>query len=307
MAGSQAENFTVPWASRAPNTPSEGAVWPARSHDAPAQASLTTFPSFFLFPSCTGPHVSFFLRFQMPYFLAPVSLKPSPEGEILARWPLQTRRCLGVPGSVDCWWLAKAGFYILAQSSGAGLWPLVITLCIYIVSFLSGTVSALQEWSYWSSQQPSEVWQWEEVPAPSFLKRVKPRGLLWGCVTSLHLSWVAYEVSQNWRHLYWGTGRNGEKAWHAMLPYHAAVSPGARAKPLNFFFTKWFWKIVFGEWSFGLIDCELPLCWDILWCIYLFLSLLFYSMLGFSHFSVKGGKNTLPEPRNTAASRGKCP
>lgn len=121
---------------------------------------------------------------------------------VLAQWPMQICGCLGAPGMVDCWCLAKAGFYILAQSWVTGSWPLIMH-CVYIVSFFSQTVSALREWSYWSSQEPSEVWKWQQVRvlAPSFLQRLKSSDLLWDCGASLHLTWDCIWVSQNWLQL----------------------------------------------------------------------------------------------------------
>ena len=171
--------------------------------------------------------------------------------------------------------------------------------------FFSGTVSALQEWSYWSSQQPSEVWQLEEVPAPSFLKRVKPSGLLWGCVASLHLSRVAFEASQNWLHLYWGTGRNGEKAG---MP--CCCVSGGKNKAVEFLCYKtvlanslW-WMISWSNWlwtSFVEITRYLMMHLP-----FSFSSVLLHARF-FSLLCERREEHAPPKPRSTAASCGKCP
>lgn len=191
MADSQVENFTAPQTSSALNTAnqqSEGAMWPGPSNDVPAHASLPHLPLplpllfllqalTLLLPEIPDASVSHPLLLSTP----PWKEKPSHGGP---------RRCL------DVWvpqrWLIVGGwprlafiFWLRAQLTG--LWPLII-LCVYIVPFFSGTVSTLQEWSYWSSQQPSEVWKWQKVLAPSFLQRVKSSCLFWGCVANLHLS-----------------------------------------------------------------------------------------------------------------------
>lgn len=130
MADGQVENFTVPQTSSALNTanqPPQGVLWldqvMMRLH-----MPLTTFHSPFLFPSCPRPSVSFSLGFQ-------TSPSPAPPWKEESAWsPWLRFRSLRAPGTVSCWWLANAGFYILAQSSVTGLWPLTM-LCVYIVPF----------------------------------------------------------------------------------------------------------------------------------------------------------------------------
>lgn len=230
MADGQVENFTAPQTSSALNTanqPPQGVLWLDQVMMARTCLSPPSTP-----PSSSHPAPG-------PQFLSPWDSKPllpsaPPWKEESAWWPWLRFRSLRTPGTVSCWWLASAGFYILAQSSVTGLWPLTM-LCVYIVPFFSGTVSALQEWSYWSSQPPSEVWKWQKVPTPSFLQRVKPRAyfeaVLQVCISARIAFWSLPEPASTSR----GAGRSRAKGW----PWHAAVSPGARAKLLNFSFTKW--------------------------------------------------------------------
>lgn len=116
MADSQVENFTAPQTSSALNTAnqqSEGAMWPGPSNDVPAHASLPhlplPLPLLFLLQALT------LLLPEIPDASVshPLLLSTPP----CAWWPSQMFGCLSAPEVVDCWWLAKAGFYILAQSS----------------------------------------------------------------------------------------------------------------------------------------------------------------------------------------------
>lgn len=227
MADSQVENFTAPQTSSALNTanqPPKGVLWldqvMVRLH-----TPLTTFLPLPL-PLPFLPGALSFLLLEIPDSSAP------PWKEESAWWPLLRFGSLRAPGTVSCWWLAKAGFYILAQSSITGLWPLTM-LCVYIVPFFSGTecfarvillIFPTTQWGLKMARGPSSLLSAES----------KTKGLFWGCVASLHLSWHCLWSLPELASTSWGAGRSRVKGW----PWYAAVSPGARAKLLNFFFTK---------------------------------------------------------------------
>lgn len=144
-----------------------------------------TFHSPFLFSSCSRPSVSFFLRRLC--FPSSASVNPSLEGETFAWWPSQLFGCLSAPEMVDCWWLAKAGFYILAQSSVNRLMTTNNTLRLHSAFLLRNcecfarVILLIFPTTQWGMKM-------EKVLAPSFLQRVKSSCLFWGCVTNLHLS-----------------------------------------------------------------------------------------------------------------------
>lgn len=128
MADGQVENFTAPQTSSALNTanqPPQGVLWLDQVMMARTCLSPPSTP-----PSSSHPAPG-------PQFLSPWDSKPllpsaPPWKEESAWWPWLRFRSLRTPGTVSCWWLANAGFYILAQSSVTGLWPLTM-LCVYIV------------------------------------------------------------------------------------------------------------------------------------------------------------------------------
>lgn len=235
MAESQVENFTAPQTSSTLNTanqPSEGAMRPGPSNDVPAHASLRHLPlPLPLSLPASGPHSPSPWDSRRLCFPSSASLNPSMEGETFAWWPSQMFGCSSAPEMVDCWWLAKAGFYILAQSSVNRLMTTNNTLRLHS-AFLLRNCECFARVILLIF--PTTQWGMKMAKGPSSLLFAESK------IKLLVLRLCCKFASQ--LQLYWGerAGKRSGGGW----PCHTTVSPGARTNTLNFFSTKKYWKMI---------------------------------------------------------------